>query len=286
MRVSRWRPVCPDCGYALRGLVHPRCPECGVDFPTRLRSSRRWAFRRLAWDRQRRGSLLLSYLRTLAVVLVCPWQAGRRLIIPDGWGRARRWAGAHLVLLAAASAVLGANQSYQYWLKAYPRQAQFHHPARFFAEDTPVDRVLVWFAESFVAWAFVLAGILGIALLLSVLIPGRHRAAKLGGVKFSLYLVPLYLVPLAAWYSYCVAYPLLDPTAASVGLNIKGPMPRAPVDLLAGVFALWWAAGMAGNPYDRSRCLRAFVAYAVLYGVTWLVVTRLLFQHGPLDVML
>ncbi|MEK6799431.1 MAG: hypothetical protein AABZ12_10730 [Planctomycetota bacterium] len=36
--VKGWRkarerpPVCPKCGYSLRGLTHCRCPECGTEY--------------------------------------------------------------------------------------------------------------------------------------------------------------------------------------------------------------------------------------------------------------
>ena len=26
-----WRPQCASCGYLVRGLLHPHCPECGAD---------------------------------------------------------------------------------------------------------------------------------------------------------------------------------------------------------------------------------------------------------------
>ena len=64
MRVSRWRPVCPDCGYSLRGATSDRCPECGVPYPTTARTYRRWAVRRLPWDRLHRGSLLIAYFKS------------------------------------------------------------------------------------------------------------------------------------------------------------------------------------------------------------------------------
>ena len=25
-------PICPLCGYAMRGLTHARCPECGTQY--------------------------------------------------------------------------------------------------------------------------------------------------------------------------------------------------------------------------------------------------------------
>ncbi|MEW6253473.1 MAG: hypothetical protein AB1716_22750, partial [Planctomycetota bacterium] len=49
---QRWRPMCPECGYSLRGLASARCPECGEDLPAVGPGSRRWAVRRLVWDRR------------------------------------------------------------------------------------------------------------------------------------------------------------------------------------------------------------------------------------------
>ena len=33
---ERGIPICLKCGYDLRGLTEPRCPECGADFDPRL----------------------------------------------------------------------------------------------------------------------------------------------------------------------------------------------------------------------------------------------------------
>ncbi len=39
--VTRGVPVCVPCGYDLRGLPEPRCPECGAAFDPRLRGPAR-----------------------------------------------------------------------------------------------------------------------------------------------------------------------------------------------------------------------------------------------------
>ncbi len=70
-RRARWRPACPECGFAVRRPAGGRCPECGCAYPADPHRRRRWAWPRLAWDRVRRGGVVGAWLRTVAVVSVC-----------------------------------------------------------------------------------------------------------------------------------------------------------------------------------------------------------------------
>lgn len=284
--LSRWKPVCPECGYSLRGLAEPRCPECGVDFPTARTTFRRWAVRRVAWDRVKRGSVLDAYLRTLAVILFLPWRAGRGLAVPDHWRRCLRWAGAHFALAVLACAMLANSQQFPRWLVHQIWPPSFRPPHRAVPSDAPADLMMLWLAQSLLAWAIVVVLPVAIASALSYGVPCRHRAAKLGGVKWSVYLTSLYLVVLVGWYGY---YGFLPPEAQSpwpFKFTYKLAPPELPAILLAGVYGMWWAAGMALNPYNRIRGIRAFLGFVLLYAGMWVTITRLLFPVGVLEKLL
>lgn len=286
MRVSKWKPVCPECGYLLRGLREARCPECGVPFPTEIPTFRRWAVRRLPWDRAKRGSVLAAYLGTLAIILVLPWRGARGLAMPDHWRRALRWAGGHLAVGALACAMLANGQQFPRWLVYQAWPPSFDPPHLAMLDDAPAGRMTIWLAQSFVAWAIAIALPTAIGTALSFGVPGRHRAAKLGGIKWSLYLTSLCLVLLAGWYGY---FALRPPQArAPFPMKFTYPLPPAelPAMLLDGLYGVWWAAGMAANPYNRVRGMRAFLHFTALYVVGWVIVTRVLFPVGALEALL
>jgi hypothetical protein len=290
VRVSRWKPVCPDCGYPVRGLTASRCPECGVDFPTDQKTFRRWAVRRVAWDRVKRGGVLASYLRTFFAILFAPWRAGRGLVVPDHWSRCVRWAVVHLTLAIVVCALSASELRMVRWL-GVPVHSSTGYPLDWTNPLTaPTSRMLTWFGQSLVAWAIVILLTVGLGVVLSVGIPGRRRAAKLGGVKWSLYLSAVVLVTLAVWFGYCE---FLVPWVAELRRNLLSSyiarvpgVSSPPAVLISGVYGLWWAAGMAANPYNHVRGLRAFFGFALLYAGVWAIIVRLLFPVGPLDVVL
>lgn len=286
MRLSPWKPICPDCGYPVRGLVAPRCPECGVDFPTARTTFRRWAVRRVAWDRVIRGPVLGAYLRTLAVILFLPWRAGRGLVLPDHWPRCVRWAVVHIVLAVFTCALLANGEHTLYWLVEQVSPNPFDPPHMDLQEDAPAARVLVWFGQSLTAWAIVIVFSVGLGSLLSIGLPGRHRAAKLSGVKWSLYLAPLFMVMVAGWYGYYVVNPVQPRATAPVTFTYELSTPLPPAVLLAGAYGVWWAAGMAANPYNRARTLGAFLGFALLYAGSWAIMAWVLFPAGALDSLL
>ncbi len=146
--------------------------------------------------------------------------------------------------------------------------------------------MIVWFSQSLVAWAIAVTLPVGLASLLSFTIPGRHRAAKLGGVKWSLYLSSLYLVMLAAWYGYYVLNPPQAQATIPVTFTYTLPTPGPPGMMLAGAYGAWWAAGMAANPYNRVRTLRAFFGFALLYAGSWAIMAWVLFPAGALGSVL
>ncbi len=286
VRVSSWKPVCPDCGYPVRGLATPRCPECGVDFPPTHKAFRRWAVQRVAWDRINRGSILASYLRTLTVILFLPWRAGRGLVIPDRWPRCIRWAVVHIGLAALAGALLGDGEHTLYWLVENISPSSFHPPQWEDPADASAALALIWFGQSLTAWAIVIVFSVGLGSLLSLGLPGRHRGAKLGGVKWSFYLSPLFIVMLAAWFGYYVLNPLQAQSQWPFDFTYTLPTPVPPARLLAGAYGVWWAAGMAANPYNRARTLGVFVRFALLYAGSWAIIAWVLFPAGALDSLL
>lgn len=286
MLLSRWKPVCPECGYSLRGLAEPRCPECGVDFPPARTTFRRWAVRRVAWDRVKRGSALDAYLRTLAVILFLPWRAGRGLVVPDHWHRCVRWAVVHIAVAVFTCALLANGEHTLYWLVEQVSPSSFDPPHMDGPGDASAARVLAWFSQSLIAWAIAILFSVGLASLLSISLPGRHRAAKLGGVKWSLYLSSLFIVMLAAWYGYYVLNPPQAQATFPVTFTYTLPTPGPPAMLLAGAYGAWWAAGVAANPYNRVRTLRAFFGFALLYAGSWAIMAWVLFPAGVLDSVL
>ena len=253
MRPARWRPVCPECGYSLRGLTGPRCPECGHDFPADVTRFRRWAVRRLPWDRRRRPLLTIAYLETLLLILVLPCRAGRALAVPDRWGRALRWAAAHLLLAALAATLLGNHQYFVRWLIGYVRPDPLSYLGWYMDEPAPADRVAVWAVESFIAWLFVLCSLVAIGALLSAAVPGRHRAAKRAGVKWSLYATPVLLLSLAALHGWLFVW--LRSVQSPFGPPYYYEVAPPPVlfGLLANAYFFWWAWGIASCPYNRVR---------------------------------
>ncbi len=230
--------------------------------------------------------MLNAYLRTLAVILFVPCRASRGLVLPDHWYRSARWAVGHLILVVLAVTLLANSQHYSRWVVERIWPPSFDPPHMSSPGDAPAARMIVWFGQTFLVWAIVVVFPVGLGVLLSIIMPRRHRSAKLGGVKWSLYLSSLYVVMLVAWYGYY----LLNPPQAQATFPMKFtyalPTPDPAVVLMVGVYGAWWAAGMAANPYNRVRGFRAFVGFALLYGGSWAIIARVLFPAGALDALL
>lgn len=281
-RSARWQPECPECGYWLRGLTESRCPECGTSFPTNSMTFRRWAVRRLPWDRAYRGARLSDYLRSLARIAFMPTSAARSIAVPDRWKRCCLWASVHLLVAVISVVLLGNGQQYVRWVALRIWPPTFQPPHLFDYTDPPLDHIAVWSAQSFLFWALAIAVPMGIGCLLSLGIPGRHRAAKLCGVKWSLYLAPLFLLALAGWYSFYVVFLPKAQTMFGMTSTYKLPLPEVPMWLLIGSYGIWWAVGMAANQYRRTHKRIAVIGYAAVFLGAWLLVTRVLFAPGPL----
>jgi hypothetical protein len=55
-----------------------------------------------------------------------------------------------------------------------------------------------------------------------------------------------------------------------------------PFVVLAVPYALWWAKGVARNPYLRRRGFGVYLAHAVGYCSAWVILARFLFDPGEL----
>ena len=289
MRPARWQPVCPECAYRLRGCTGTRCPECGTPFPTGNRFFRRWAFQRLPWDRGRRDSLPGDYIRSLWTLLARPATASTGLTHPDRWARAVRWSLVHILITACGAALLSHKQYLIREAVELVREPPAPHPAdSHYIVASPI-RLLRWFTLSVSAWIVALTLIPALGALLSVGIPFRHRATRYGGVKLSLYLTAVVPVILAiGWLYHLSIHPLLMQLAipGDVKLPSTLPSPLTKVSLSAACFAVWWAIGVSGNPFNRRRGWRPIVVNLGLFVAAWLLITRILFSVGRLGELL
>jgi hypothetical protein len=283
---SHWHPVCPECGYSLRRLGSQRCPECGETLPTTSRVYRRWAWRRLPWDRRTRGGLLLAYIKSLLLIVCRPGRAAQGLVLPDRLPRAVRWALAHLVLLAA---LRGGLVPAKLWLEA--RWQRSVGGSLMLLGDMPDYEsspgiTVLWAAQTGAAWLAALGILPAIGVLLPAVLPGWHPAARRSAAKWSLYAtVVAVLGHLALLGALAISRsqqlpPMGWPEYADNMLAISRVHP--PGLMLAVPYGVWWAAGVAANPYLRRRGVGVFVGYTALFYVAWFIVARFAFPPGGL----
>lgn len=282
----RWRPECPECGYSLRRLTTDRCPECGVQFPTPAPTYRRWARRRLRWDRRDRGNLVVAYIKTVLAIVCCPCRAARGIIIPNRFPRALRWALVHLALYALLHAALSPDVIQSAAVQAVLSPSMPAWARAEAAQNTPAARILLWSAQSFAAWLIALATFPALGSALGALVPGRHPAARRGIIKWSLYgcvLPPLAGVGLTTARWVRVGWRLW-PDYNNVSMLLNDVLSHdyvPPLILFATSYGVWWAAGVAGNPYLRRRGLGVFLLNAVSFVVAYYLLAEVVFP-GPL----
>jgi hypothetical protein len=285
-RIARWCPVCPECGYSLRGAVGTTCSECGCPFPGQTRTYRRWAVERLCWDRLGRGSLLISYVRTVLAVIVRPWRAAKGAAVPDRWPRAVRWAVFHLIVFALPATLLGSRLYFAGWAALRFNWA----PARRLVAEPalpPAGVVLAWAIESYLTHLLGLATLIATALLVSAVLPAG-RLARHSIAKWSLYAIVAIIPTALLWYpcQLSLSRGLVFTQTGFLArlLSIWRPAATTPAaSLLAAAYGLWWAAGVSANPYIRPRGWRAFVLYLAGFLGLWLLLTSVLFDPGPLE---
>ena len=177
-------PLCPDCGYDLRGLASDRCPECGlrIDRAADLSVTLPWAHRRTIG----RGR---AFVRTAAMATFRPRRLAANIARPVSWADAVAFRRA-TVALAAASAAVALT------VIAFLPDADLLAPALY--------HPLVWWAELLavpVTWAGLWLALLTTAGVASYWFHPRSIsvAQQNRAVALSLYgCGPLALVPLAA----------------------------------------------------------------------------------------
>jgi hypothetical protein len=285
-RLARWRPVCPECAYSLRRLHADRCPECGTPFPTTSRTFRRWAVQRLIWDRASRGSLLFAYLRSAFAIAFCPCRAGARLGIPDRYGRAVRWAVAHLLLAALLCTAIGDEPWRVSRVLQHLSGAPSYQAPEIAQQQSPsTGRVTVWTLQSLTAWLIALGLLPLLGMTLGAAVPGRHPVAKRGIVKWSLYASFIILPVLVTWYAVGVAA-MPWGQQSTLFVFVSGYLRQPPLMLPAGLYALWWARGVCVNPYQRKRGFNVLLVNWFVFMAAWFILTRVLLNPGPLEDLL
>lgn len=291
---QRWRPVCPECGHSVLRAVEPRCSECGEPYPNPDPYYRRWAIRRLAWD-QRKRTLLFAYINTVFCIVFRPGYTAWHLSIPDRIGRAVRWTIGHFLFpTALVIGLLGCL-----WLLA-PLLSKAQ-PVSPIAGSTPADlqpevtfgRVALWLATLlFTWWLAAIVYPVMIASALSMATPWIHPAARRGMIKWALYLAVLPPMLLLLLAGTSIAAELLWPRIPIVPIPL-GPFVsiafyRYPQWFLAAVlliWGLWWAIGVAAQPYLRRRGFFVFVgAFCAYLMVCWLIMT--LFDRRGFEALL
>src|SRR5947199_1961648 len=79
-------PICPECGYDLRGIESGRCPECGSAFdPATLHHSR------IAWAHRQRIGRVRGYWRTVMDGTFHPARLADACAGPVSWRDAQRF---------------------------------------------------------------------------------------------------------------------------------------------------------------------------------------------------
>jgi hypothetical protein len=288
-RRARWRPECPECGYSVFRAAANRCPECGHAYPTPRRFFRRWAIHRLVWDRADRGGLLIPYLRTALAIAICPCRAARRLANPDRFGRAMRWAAAHVVLAALIGTATGSGGYYVGWLLraggVAPAVARIP-----WTSDSPPMTVLLWAAQSFACWLIALSTLPVLGALLGAAVPNRQPAARRGIAKWSLYATCL-LVPaicLSNLFATWLGTPTTRTTFVPMGVAVWpfSFVQHPQISTVAMLYAAWWAAGVAANPFLARRGLSVWLVNFWIFLGVWLLLAFVLFAPSGLESLL
>lgn len=220
------------------------------------------------------------------MIVVRPWRASLGLVLPDRWRRCWRWGSAHICLSSLLATMLTNGNVLHGWVmwRLQPEESRLPHIAMF--GDIPLSQLLLWLSQSAVVWAFVFSVPVIVGIVLALCIPGRHRASKLGGLKWSLYLTAVFPPLIAAWYGYYYYNPPLVYVSFPVEFSYSGPPPVLSLALLGVVYGLWWAIGIAANPYNRGRGLLQAPKLGVVYAVAWAIVTKILFPLGMMNVLL
>ncbi|MBL1218350.1 MAG: hypothetical protein D8M59_12745 [Planctomycetes bacterium] len=229
------------------------CPECGRRLPFALTGTRRWARLRLPWDRSSRRGLIRPYLSSLWWITFRPRAAARGLAIPDHWGRAIRWAIAHLLLAMAVGVGIPLLTEGTDWL------LQDSPPfwKLVLVEDwvIPDIDVITHALLTLPIWLLCIVPAPLASAICSLVSTNGGRAARLGRIKWLLYCTAL-IPPLLAVCTVTVT--ILASATVEMPLNYLARLDvrlGPPVFMLI-VFLLYsvpWALGHMNNPYSRKR---------------------------------
>lgn len=284
---SRWRPVCPECGYSLSRTRAARCSECGEPFPTDRRRYRRWAIQRLPWDRRHRW-LPTAYASTLLAILFRPWHSAPRLAHPDRSGRAVRWILGHAALALALVLLLPLIREGIVPMFAPARRAvqieDFVTLADRSDEVLLYHRVL-WHGQWTAAWLLTVVGFpVALCSWLAFAWPGISTAARVGLVKWTLYsaVVPFLVFLFAVCMpEFIVATGIQTRVRMSIItalLRIKIAVDQNPhfyVNASLLLFALAWASGVASLQWLPRRGPIAFGLALLTFLAAWRGAVRL-----------
>ena len=134
-------PVCPACGYDLRGAPSARCPECGTDAA---------AASAVPWEHRRRQGTWTAFRRTVRMAAVRPGQLG------DGAAAARSFAAWAVVLFVVAGEAVVAAATWAVGGPGYadrvPIDLVDQHFAAFDQPFAPPDWMLLWPAGATRLW--------------------------------------------------------------------------------------------------------------------------------------
>lgn len=281
-RVSRHRPTCQECGYSLQHMTGLRCPECGEAYPTTHRIFRRWALRRLRWDRTQRGVFPAAWLATVFSIFFRPAAAGASISMPDRLGRAVRWAAANVLVVGLAGglflAALGKLMTLYAWFFV-PEQMSFVAP-----DDVPsAARRALWLTQRVIAWIVVVCAYPAVALLLVWLMHAISPAARRTLLKWTFYstaVIPVvYALVLAADASLSLRAPWWASTSL---LNFPYYVTRPPELLVALLFGWIWASGVSRNRWIKGRGCETRLMVFTAYVLAWLFLTQVAFRPGTL----
>jgi hypothetical protein len=191
------------------------------------------------------------------------------------------------MIVALMGASLANGQLFQYWVQEQVAPSAFDPPHMESVRDVPATRALTWFGQSLAAWGTAVVLPVALGALLSMVLPGRHRAAKLGGVKWSLYLSSLLAALFVVWLGcYYWTVPVRRTGGFPLLLRHVLPGPTPAIQIVVGTYGIWWAVGMAVNPFDRKRGFVEFVKFAVMFLGVWIVIASILFPSGAMSSLL
>jgi len=205
--------------------------------------------------------------------------------MPERYGRAGRWVVGHVALVACVGLALGQDGYFLDWTvrNLGPDAAAWRSMALGWGAPS-VGRMGIWAGQTFAAWVIALAVLPLLGALLGIAMAWHHPAARRGIVKWSLYATAIHVPAAIVWYGLTLAESRGRRPGPFIPLGVSRPDPYLPslFAVLAVAYGLWWAMGVSGNPYVRHRGFKSFIGHAIVFGLAWTVLARVVFPAGPL----